>query len=140
METTLPQFLSQVGTFIESCGGLSAWAIAAGSITLLIAAFKCSYFSPLWEKLGNFKTYAPLLLALVAGIVQLKAEGKFSAAGVFSWLTVGAGAAILHDLLDGVKSIPGLSAIYKTIISLAQAALLKKSPDIINEEKPDESK
>jgi hypothetical protein len=133
---TLPQFLSDVGTFIQSCGGLSAWAIAAGSITLLIGAFKCSYFSPLWEKLGNFKTYAPLILALIAGIIQLKADNNFSGASVFAWLTVGAGAAILHDLLDGVKSIPGLSGVYKTIITLTQAALLKKSPDIT--EKKDE--
>ena len=140
METTLPQFLSQVGTFIESCGGMGAWTCAAGAIMLVIASFKCSYFAPAWEKLGNFKTYVPLLLALVAGLIQLKAEDKFSAAGVFSWLTVGAGAAILHDLLDGVKSIPGLSAIYKTIITLAQAALLKTPDVIIKVEKNDESK
>jgi hypothetical protein len=133
---TLPQFLSDVGTFIQSCGGLSAWAIAAGSIMLVIASFKCSYFAPVWEKLGNFKTYVPLLLALVAGLIQLKAEDKFSAANIFAWLTVGAGAAILHDLLDGVKSIPGLSSVYKTIISVAQAALLKK--DDKKEEKKDE--
>jgi len=132
---TLPQFLSDVGTFIQSCGGLSAWAIAAGAIMLVIASFKCSYFAPAWEKLGNFKTYVPLLLALIAGLIQLKAEDKFSAANIFAWLTAGAGAAILHDLLDGVKSIPGLSSIYKTIISLAQAALLKKDD---KEEKKDE--
>jgi len=138
MESTLPQFLSQVGSFIQSCGGLSAWAIAAGTIMLVIASFKCSYFAPLWEKLGNFKTYVPLLLALVAGLIQLKAEDKFSAANIFAWLTVGAGAAILHDLLDGVKSIPGLSAIYKTIITLAQAALLKTPEEIIKVEKNNE--
>jgi cytochrome c oxidase subunit IV len=118
------KFLMQVLDVVKSFGGLSWAARIAALLTLAIALTKVSFLSKLWDKLGAAKVLLAPTLALLAGLVSMVASGTpVTAAGVAAWIFAGAGAIILHELLDGVKAIPGLGDKYVSFITFVESFL-----------------
>jgi len=112
-------FFSQVSQAVSQFGGMS-WMLKIASICLLIvASMKVSFLAPLWEKLGALQTWVAPVLGLIAGVLSLGTGLSFPSA--IAYIFAGAGAVLLHQLLDSVKAIPGLGAIYVSIISFIEA-------------------
>lgn len=123
-------FLMLVLQTISNLGGLP-WVLKISAIiTLVIAAMKVSLLNDLlWSKLGDFKAWAAPILGLLGGILALTASGQpITMASLLAYLSAGAGAIILHELLDTVKSIPGLGDIWVNIINIIQKALGGPTP------------
>lgn len=115
-------FLTQVFTAIKGFGGVPWVGKISVIVLLVIASFKVSFLNNLiWSKLGNFKAWAAPILGLVAGLLAM--GGGLTLPGVFAYISAGAGAILLHELLDTVKAIPGLGAIYVEIINVVEGAL-----------------
>ena len=110
-------FLGQVLQAILSFGGLSWMAKVSSVIMLIIASMKVSVLNQwIWSKLGAFQAWLAPILGLVAGVINvLVGGGNF--ASVLAFMTAGAGAIILHELLDTIKAIPGLGAFWVQIIT-----------------------
>jgi hypothetical protein len=115
--------ISAVSTVIQNFGGLS-WALKIACIVLLIIAFmKVSFLSSFWAKLGSFQAYLAPVLGLILGALTLSVSGSVTLAGVLAYLAAGSGAILLHELLDTIKAIPGLGAVYVGIIDAIESVL-----------------
>lgn len=115
------QFLSQVLEFIKAFGGLSWMMKVAGIIMLVIATMKVSFIRQyVWDKLGFAKAIVAPVLALAAGLLSMP---EFSWGGIVAWLFAGAGALVLHELLDALKGIPGIGGVWVTIIEFLSSVL-----------------
>jgi hypothetical protein len=115
--------ISAVSTVIQNFGGLS-WTLKIACIVLLLIAFmKVSFLSSFWAKLGKFQAYAAPVLGLVLGVLTLSVSGPISLAGVMAYLAAGSGAILLHELLDTIKAIPGIGAVYVGIIDAVESVL-----------------
>jgi hypothetical protein len=125
MDSTLSDFLTQVLQAVASIGGLSKLAMVSVCLTLLVSSMKVTFLNKLvWSHLGPFQTWVAPILGLIAGILGLGAGGApFSLALVFAYFTAGAGAVFLHEILDGIKLIPGLGPIWMALIDLIEGAL-----------------
>lgn len=108
-------FLQQVLKFIADFGGLSEMAKISGILLILVESMKVSPLSGVWAKLGNYKVLVGPVLSLAAGLVMLK---PVTAEGVLAYLLMGAGAAILHDLLNALKGLPGVSLLVQKIVDV----------------------
>lgn len=126
-ELPLADFLTQVFEAIKSFGGLPTVLKLALLISLLISSMKVTVLRTLiWDKLGAFKVWAAPILGLIAGLLGVYGEGDFSLAKAFAYMSAGAGAIIVHELLDSVKALPKIGKVYVTIIELIQKALKVK--------------
>lgn len=118
-------FLEQVLAAIERFGGLS-WVLKISvAITLIIASMKVSFLNRLiWQKLGNFRAWAAPILGIIAGVLSLATDGApITLAKIFAFLSAGAGAIILHELLDTIKGIPGLGEVWIGLIDMIEKVL-----------------
>lgn len=122
-------FLQKVMGFIQGFGGLSAMAKISGIILLIIATMKTTFLAPIWAKLGNLggsgisvQAWIAPILGLVAGILSLGSSLSWQAA--LAYIGSGAGAIILHQLLDDVKSWPGLGAAYVAAINFVENSVI----------------
>ncbi len=125
-DVTAPQdFLAQVLETIAKFGGLSIFVKVSVVITLIIASMKVSILNDLiWSKLGQFKAWVAPILGLVAGILGLFIDGHTpTPQSIFAYISAGAGAIILHELLDTIKAIPGIGSTYVMIINIIEGAL-----------------
>lgn len=117
-------FWAQVLGYVQQFGGLAWMAKVAGLCLLIVAAIKTSFVQPLWAKLPPLvQTLIAPLIALIGGIMSLGSGLTFAAA--VAYIGSGAGAVIMHELLDGVKSIPGIGTIYVTMIGIIESILFK---------------
>ena len=125
VELPISIFLTQVLEAVKSFGGIP-WTLKIASVILLIiASMKVSMIRPLWDKLGWRKNLLAPLLGLIAGVLMLSKENMLTLPGVGAYLFAGAGAIILHEILDAVKEIPGIGNSYLKVIEFMQG-LLKK--------------
>lgn len=113
-------FLSQVLDLIKSFGGLPWAAKVGGIIMLVIGSMKVSFAKPLWDKLGAAQAFVAPILAMMVGALSMS---PFSWAGMGAYLAAGAGAIAVHELLDALKSIPGLGPVYVAMISWLESVL-----------------
>lgn len=117
-------FWASVLGYVQQFGGLEWMAKVSGLCLLIVALVKTSFVQPLWAKLPEVvKTLLAPLIALIGGILSLGSGLTFAAA--VAYIGSGAGAIILHEILDGVKKIPGIGAIYLTIIGIVESILFK---------------
>lgn len=116
-------FFEQVFTLIKSFGGMSFVLKISGVITLIIASMKVSFLQTAWNKFGSFKVFVTPLLSLVLGVLAVLVTGPFSWAAVGSYVFAGGGAVFLHEILDSLKSIPGISGLYLKLIGVATTML-----------------
>lgn len=121
-------FLDQVLQAIKNFGGLSTVLKISTVILLIIGSMKVSILNQLiWSKLGAWQTLVAPLLGLVAGILDLNHAGTVTLASVMAYVGSGAGAILLHELLDSIKKIPGIGPTYVSIIDFVNGLL--KGPD-----------
>jgi hypothetical protein len=126
-EISEKDFLVQVVEAIKKMGGLDTWGKIVLAIGLLIGSMKVTTIRErFWSKLGKQKVWVAPVLGFVAAILDVAGTGTFSWASLAIYMTAGAGAIALHELLDAVKAWPGIGKLYVTIIELIQAALPKK--------------
>ena len=123
-------FLSQVLNYIDQFGGLKWMGQVAGGIAIIISSMKVSFLHKLWDKVGSFKAYVAPVLGLIAGVLSLgvNPEQEISWAAVMAYVTAGAGALIVHELLDAVKAIPGLGKIWVSVIDFLKIILKGPAP------------
>lgn len=115
-------FVNQVASFVQGIGGMSTMLIVSGVIMLIIASMKVSILNQwIWSKLGSVQIWVAPSLGLIAGVLSLGSGITLPAA--FAYVTAGAGAVYLHEILDQVKNIPGIGAIYVSIITTVEGWL-----------------
>lgn len=120
------QFLSQIFDLVKSFGGLSWTMKIAGIILLVIASMKVSFLKPLWDKMGFAKAIIAPALGLLAGLFSLGPQMSF--AGIMAYCLAGSGAIVLHELMDGLKGIPGIGPIYVEMIEIVSKFFMKPDP------------
>lgn len=117
-------FFTQVIQTIQKLGGLPWVAKIASIVLLVIASMKVSFLNDLiWKRLGKAQAWIAPILGLASGILMLGYDGKITLPGVFAYLAAGAGALILHELLDTAKAIPGIGPLWVTVIGVIEGAL-----------------
>ena len=125
-DVVLPaDFFSQVLQAIKDFGGLSVLLKISAVITLIVSSMKVSYLNQLiWSRLGSLQVYLAPVLGLIGGALGLGVGGvPVTAASVFAYVSAGAGAVFIHEILDTLKKIPGIGPVYVTIIDLISGAL-----------------
>lgn len=126
----MQDFLNQVLSVIQGFGGLSFMLKASAIITLTIASMKVTALNQLiWSKLGSFQAWLAPILGLVAGILSIGSSGPLTLAKIFAYMSAGAGAVVLHELLDTIKAVPGLGAIYVSIINVIEGSVIGSAPN-----------
>lgn len=117
-------FLSQVLDAIKGFGGIAWIGKIAIIITLLISSMKVSILRLwIWDKVKGAQVWVAPLLGLALGLIQLKIDGHLSLPGILAYVSAGAGAIILHELLDSAKNIPGLGSGIVGVINLLMSYL-----------------
>lgn len=119
------EFLNQVLTAIKAFGGLSTVAKISTIILIIISSMKVSFLNQLlWSKLGEAKVWVAPLLGLVGGILDLGLNGTpITLASVMAYVAAGAGAILLHELLDSLKAVPGIKDVYIKAIDFIKKIL-----------------
>jgi hypothetical protein len=116
---SFPDFFASVLETLKGFGGLSFTAKVSAVLVLFVSSMKVTVLEVYWAKLGKAKIWVSLGLAFVAGLVDaFVGVDKFSWSVVFAYVLAGAGAPILHQVLDSVKAIPGLGKVYVGIINV----------------------
>lgn len=120
-------FFQDVLDYIDQFGGLPWMGKVAGGILILLATMKVSFLRSFWDKLGAYKALAAPVLGLIAGVLSLGIDpnSKITFAGVMAYIGAGAGAIIIHELLDAVKAIPGVGDTMKKVIDFIAMILGK---------------
>ncbi len=116
--------LSATSDLIRSWGGL-VWQLKISAIVmLLIASMKVTAVDKMvWDRLGKFQSFAAPVLGIFVGLLSMAATHSLSLAGALAYLSAGAGALLLHELLDGVKAWPGIGPAYIAAVDAIEGAL-----------------
>lgn len=113
---------TQVLKAITDIGGLDTVGKIALIVTILVSSTKVSFLKTLvWDKLGAAQAWVAPLLGLLAGI--LSQGSSLTLATALAYVASGAGALVLHELLDTVKAIPGLGSLWVSVIGVIEGAL-----------------
>jgi len=119
---TIEGFFSQTFTVIKQFGGLPWVLKIAGIAAILISTMKISVLREFtWDKLGNAKVWAAPILGLLFGVASLGTN--LTLASALAYISAGAGAIILHELLDSIKAIPGIGSVWVSIIDVIKSLL-----------------
>jgi len=117
-------FLSQVITAVKAMGGMSTMLKISAVIVLIIASMKVSIINQyVWSKLGTYQIWVAPVMGLIAGLLSVAGGGPVTLGKLFAYVAAGGGAVFMHEILDMVKTIPGLGAIYVTVINLIETSL-----------------
>lgn len=120
----MDQFLNKVFLTIYQFGGIKFLILVAVSVLLCIGFFKFSSLRPIWDRLGRLKPLGAPVLSLFLGLLSLAlSDEPLTIHGIVAYLFAGSGAIILHDILDAVKALPGISPAYANVISSLQGLL-----------------
>lgn len=127
-------FLSQVAAAWAAFGGLNWAGQLALALTLTIASMKVSFINQvLWSKLGALQAWSAPVLGAFYGIVSMVVNGTpLSLANILAYFSAGAGAIILHELLDTLKSLPWVGGIYLQIIDAIENAVGGPTDNVAN--------
>lgn len=125
--TTPADFFVQVMQSAQGFGVLPWWLKVATLVNLAIASMKVGLINQkLWQKLGPMQTWLAPLLGLVAGLATQGDHMTLKVA--LTWCSAGAGAIILHELLDSIKGWPGLGTAYVSLINVIEGCLTIPPP------------
>lgn len=117
-------FFSEVVIAIQKFGGAPTMLKIALIILLIVSSMKVTVINKwVWSKLGAAQTWIAPLLGLVAGLLDLAGSGQLTLASLAAYMSAGAGAIILHELLDGLKTIPGIGPVWLTLIAFLEKKL-----------------
>lgn len=125
VEMPVQDFLGQVLQTIEQFGGMKWMGQVAAVLAILISSMKVSFLNELvWQKLGEAKAWLAPALGVLYGVFSMWAgEGELTWAGVLAYFAAGAGAVVLHELLDTIKAVPGIGSVWVTIINIIKGVL-----------------
>lgn len=120
-------FLTQVVDFIKGFGGLPSLAKISGVLVILVASMKVTFLNDLvWSKLGKYQLWVAPILGLLVGLFS---QGtSLTLASAFAFISAGAGAVALHEVLDLVKVIPGLGSLWVSVIEAIESVLGGPAP------------
>lgn len=123
-------FAAQVLQAIKSMGGVSTLVKVSVVLTLIVSSMKVSFLNQLiWSKLGSVKVFVAPALAIVVGVIEMMSGGsKLSLPMLMAYLAAGGGAVALHEILDALKSIPGIGSVWIALIDLVSSALGGPTP------------
>ncbi len=125
----MQDFLNQVFAAIAGFGGMPMVLKISSIVLLVIASMKVTPINQLiWSKLGGAQAFLAPILGLVAGLLGVAGHVPLTWASAFAYLSAGAGAIILHELLDACKAIPGLGSLYVSAINLIESFLNPQNP------------
>jgi uncharacterized membrane protein YbaN (DUF454 family) len=131
-EVLAPQdFFEQIMQAIQAFGGLSTMLKISTVVMLIVSSMKVTFLRDLvWSRLGAAQAWIAPLLGLIAGVLGLGiGDQPITLASIMAYVAAGGGAVILHELLDSMKSIPGIGQVYVTMIDVVQSVLGGKSRD-----------
>jgi len=114
------QLMSQAWDLIKGFGAMDSSTKIMSIVMLLIAVWKSSLAQPLWAKLGKLQILVAPALAVVVSLLSIH---PFTMAALWMSLVGGGLAVATHELLDAAKSIPGLGAMYVSLIGFAMQLL-----------------
>lgn len=127
-DVPINDWLKQSMTMIQEFGGVNWIGKISIIMTLVTSSMKVSFLNQMiWSKIKHFQVWVAPLLA-VGYCFSLKAtEGKFpSMPELIAYFSAGAGAIILHEMLDSAKQIPWLGERWLSIIIMIESALGKQ--------------
>lgn len=126
-DVPVQDFAAQVLGAISSFGGLPWVGKIALIVTVVLSSIKVLPIRTLiWDKLGNAKAFAAPVLGLILGVLTLAQGGQLSFAGVMAYVSAGAGAIILHELVDALKAAPWVGAGIKGWLSILDGFFASK--------------
>ena len=113
-------FFSQALDTVKSLGGLSWGLKIAAIISLLIASMRVSAINAwTWAKLPNLlKPLVGPVLGLIGGLLTVH---PINGPALLAWVMAGGGAVLIDNVLDGVKSQPGLSPLVVSLINFFES-------------------
>lgn len=120
----MDHFAHSVFLSLYKLGGIKFILIVAVVVLVTIGLFKFSNLRPLWDRLGKLKPLCAPILSLLIGLISLCiGDEPLTLSSVMAYLFAGSGAIILHDVLDAVKALPGISPAYSKVIDSLQGLL-----------------
>lgn len=119
-EMPLNEFFASVLAFGKGFSALSWQLKVSGSVALLISTVKVSFLRPAWDKMGWAKFVVAPALGFVGGLFAVQ---PMNAAGIMAWTFAGAGAIVLHELMDGFKAMPGIKPLAVKVIDMIKSVL-----------------
>lgn len=132
-ELPIQDFLTLVLDTVKNFGGLPWMGKVAAICFVLVGSMKVTFLRGLiWDRLGSAKAWAAPILALIGGILSLE---QITLPAVLAYMGAGAGAIILHQLLDLVKALPGIGRFWIMVIDMIAKVTGGKSVEQVKEEK-----
>lgn len=119
----LNTLIMNVLTFVKQFGGLPWVAKVASIIAILISISKVSALRGFtWDKLPEkTRIWLAPFLGLIYGLF---AQGTdITAASALAYMLAGAGAPYVHEMLDGIKLIPGIGPFWVNAIEVIKTYL-----------------
>lgn len=119
-------FISQSVSAFANFGSLAWGAKIAIILTIVVSSMKVSFLDDLiWNKLGPaLQVWVAPILGLILGILSPLVSGTaFSWSTLFAYMGAGAGAIVLHQLLDSLKSIKTIGPLWVGLISALEGIL-----------------
>lgn len=106
-------------------------------VMLIIASLKNSMLRAMvWDKLKWGKVFVAPVMSIVLVFMGMMAKGMtIDGKAVLAALFVGGGAVALHEILDGLKQVPGIGGIWVNLIDMA-GKLLGKPSDKPSDQQP----
>lgn len=129
-EVPATDFITQVAKAVKEFGGMP-WAMKVMTIVmLLIASMKVSFMRQLlWNKIGSAQALVAPALGLLYGLLAHFTGGvQLTLPNVLAYVFAGAGAILLHELLDALKGFPGLGSGFKSAIDLFMSIFGAEKP------------
>lgn len=118
----MSDILSNVLEAVANLGGLGWIAKVAGLIVAGISLIKSSFLKQtVWDKLGAGQSWMAPIVGLVCGVISL--YPNLSVASLVAYMGAGAGAVLLHELLDSVKEMPFVGPFWKSVIEFVESKL-----------------
>lgn len=120
--------IAKISAYIARFAAADSLTKVLLGILCILALVKTSFLRSVvgWDKMSqNAKVFVPLGMALVAGIIDLKVStGHLVLRDVLAYVTgAGGGAILVHQLLDGVKALPGIGSVWVVLIEILGKAL-----------------
>lgn len=120
----LSDFVILIWNDIIHFGGMTWMLRLAAIFTVIISSMKVSVLkSWIWDRLGALQGWAGPVMGLLVGVVSLGSGGHLTLSGVMAYLAAGAGAPILHEILEMAKSIPTIGPLWVQLIGVIESAL-----------------
>lgn len=115
--------ISSVLSYVKIFGGLP-WVLKIAAIFAVLISFtKVSFLREMtWDKIPQkLRLWLGPLLGLIYGLFAQNVD--ITLAGTLAYMLAGAGAPYVHEMLDGIKQIPGIGKFWIQLIDFIKGRL-----------------